>query len=56
MKNKYIKYLQQYLTSTHLQGVMEFSEFLAEKLNITEPQAIKLISKQKTKAYETAGW
>ena len=43
MKNKYIKYLQQYLTSTHLQGVMEFSEFLAEKLNKKfKPLAIEL--------------
>jgi len=55
MKNKYIKYLRQYRDSAHLLN-MEFSEFLATKLNITESSAIKLIAKQKTKVYETAGW
>ena len=55
MKNKYRKYLQQYLANANALN-MEFSEFLASKLNITENDALKVITKQKTKIYEKANW
>ena len=55
MKKKYRKYLQQYLSNS-IQLNMEFSEFLASKLQISESEALKLITKQKTKLYEEANW
>tara|TARA_R110000751_G_scaffold293328_1_gene400862 strand:+ start:58 stop:225 length:168 start_codon:yes stop_codon:yes gene_type:complete len=55
MKKKYLKYLQQYRANAAVWN-MEFSEFLAEKLDMSETEALKLISKQKKKAYETANW
>jgi|TARA_R110000824_G_scaffold398272_1_gene602164 hypothetical protein len=55
MKKKYLKYLQQYMANASVWN-MEFAEFLAEKLDLSEAEALKLISKQKKKAYETANW
>jgi len=55
MKKKYKKYLQQYLSNSKAWN-LEFSEFLATKLDITEREALQIISKQKKKIYETANW
>ncbi len=55
MKNKYQKYLQQYVANATVWN-MEFSEFLAEKLDISETEALKLIAKHKNKIYETTNW
>tara|TARA_R100001163_G_C4902948_1_gene90722 strand:+ start:169 stop:336 length:168 start_codon:yes stop_codon:yes gene_type:complete len=55
MKQKYQKYLQQYISKASVWN-MEFSEFLANKLDISETEALKLISKQKKKTYETTNW
>ena len=56
MENNYSKLLKQYLKSGSLWN-MEFAEFLAEKLEISESEALKLISKnQKKKIYETTNW
>ena len=52
MKQKYQKYLQQYIAHSQVLN-MEFSEFLSVKLNISEIDARKLITKQKRKLYET---
>jgi hypothetical protein len=55
MKQKYQKYLQQYIANASVWN-MEFSEFLANKLEISETEALKLISKQNKKIYETTNW
>tara|TARA_R100001443_G_scaffold113792_1_gene128977 strand:+ start:120 stop:287 length:168 start_codon:yes stop_codon:yes gene_type:complete len=55
MKQKYQKYLQQYIAKAAVWN-MEFSEFLANKLDISEAEALKLISKQNKKTYETTNW
>ncbi len=55
MKKKYQKYLQQYIENATVWN-LEFSEFLAAKLDISEKEALQIISKQKKKTYETANW
>jgi|TARA_R100001509_G_scaffold66496_2_gene36905 hypothetical protein len=52
MKQQYQKYLQQYIANAKVWN-MEFSEFLSVKLDISEIDARKLITKQKRKVYET---
>ena len=46
MKKKYQKYLQQYIANATVWN-LEFSEFLAAKLDISEKEALQIISKQK---------
>ncbi len=55
MKKKYQKYLQQYIANATVWN-LEFSEFLAAKLDISEKEALQIISKQKKKTYETTNW